>query len=384
MADTTKANALCKAAKSGDAGKIRELLGSGAPINAADLDRMTPVMLAAQAGQVQAFRTLVEHGADLHYLAMDQVDLLECAAEGGNVEILRFLIEQGHPIEGHWQPRSRVAERTGHLTPLLMAAINGHVEAVRLLLEAGANREAKFDGQTALKMLMSDIKHPNDAVEAERVPQLKKIVARLSEVSAGPRSPDESVPREVGEFAQNARRPEYQRLRRILAEQCGGRRAWQPLPDHGLPAAEVVGFTLVGCKQQKALEDLQQEARTAGCHLVLAEAWAPGEDAALVLFPTNDKLAVVAAVGTEGANYGVQSADVIAWLKQVEEENPFNLIFCGHDLVGGAFLHAVKGPRKLAAKIVEFCPGCLDEGVESPEELALVLKKRRAFLLRWA
>ena len=128
---------------------------------------------------------------------------------------------------------------------------------------------------------------------------------------------------------------------------------------------------------------MQVQARTAGCHLVLSQPWVPGEDAALVLFPTADKLAVVAAVGTEGANYGVQTADVIAWLKQVDGENPFNLTFCGHDLVGGAFLRPVKGATKLAERVIEFCPSCPDEGAETPEELASVLKKRRAFLLRW-
>ena len=85
MANTTQANALLKAAMSGDARRIRELLGSGAPVNAADLNRMTPVMLAARAGHAEAFRTLVESGADLHALAMGQTDLLECAAEGATL-----------------------------------------------------------------------------------------------------------------------------------------------------------------------------------------------------------------------------------------------------------------------------------------------------------
>jgi Domain of unknown function (DUF4253) len=96
---------------------------------------------------------------------------------------------------------------------------------------------------------------------------------------------------------------------------------------------------------------------------------AAGGDAALVLFPTADKLAVVASAGTEGANYGVQTADVIDWLKQVDDENPFHLTFCGHDLVGGAFLRPVKGARKLAERVIEFCPSCPDEGVERPRKV---------------
>ena len=79
--DKFQANALFKAAKGGDVGRVRELLAAGAPLEATDPNRMTPVMLAAQAGQAEAFRVLVEHGANLRALALCQIDLLQCAAK---------------------------------------------------------------------------------------------------------------------------------------------------------------------------------------------------------------------------------------------------------------------------------------------------------------
>jgi hypothetical protein len=188
---------------------------------------------------------------------------------------------------------------------------------------------------------------------------------------------------EVARFAANARRPEYASLCERLAALCGTGRSWAPLPDHGLPAAKVVAFTLGGCRRQKTLDELQNDARDAGCHLILAGPWAPPEEADLVLFPTSHKLAVVAAVGTEGANYGVQNANVIAWLETLEGENPFHLVLCNHELVGGVFVGPVKGARKLAERMVQFCPSCLDEVFEDAEGLALALKKRKSFLLRW-
>jgi ankyrin repeat protein len=178
MADA-KPNTLFKAVKQGDSTKVRELLAAGLSIEAVDLNQMTPVMLAAQAGQLDVFRTLVELGANLHALALDQVDLLECAASGGQVEIIRFLLDQGHPIEGHWKPRSPASQRMGRITPLIKAAINGHVEAVRVLLEAGANRDAKYDRRTALSMLKNTIKFPFGEDEVKRLPQLKEIVKLL-------------------------------------------------------------------------------------------------------------------------------------------------------------------------------------------------------------
>jgi Domain of unknown function (DUF4253) len=52
-------------------------------------------------------------------------------------------------------------------------------------------------------------------------------------------------------------------------------------------------------------------------------------------------------------------------------------------LVGGTFVGPVKGVNKLAERMFEFCPSCLDEGYDDAAELTAALKKRRSFLLRW-
>lgn len=376
----SKADALLQTARDGMVAKMRELLLAGAPIEATDVNRMTPIMLAAQGGHVEALRLLAEAGADLHALAFRQLDLLEVAARSGNVELVRFLLQRGLPVNGHWQPVNDVVRRMGHDTPLIQAVEYGHVEVVRVLLEAGADQNAQYRGKTALEQVKERL---GDRDYADQKQQYREIAALLGEVLAESGQSANSEFREVEKFAQNAGYPAYVQLRDQLVERCGAGRPWAPVPDHGLPAAKVVAFTLARCKRQKTLAELQTEARKAGCLLILAEPWAPGENAALVLFPTDNKLAVVAAVGTEGANYGVQTSNVIAWLERLDRENPFHLVFCNHELVGGSFLGPVKGARKLAEQMIEFCPNCLDEGPDDAEELALELKKRRSFLLRW-
>jgi len=382
MADQTKANSLFKAATKGDVAKIRQLLDAGVPIESQNLNRFTPVMLAAQAGQLDAFRLLLEKGANLYAIGLDQTDLLECAAEGGNVEIVLTLLAKGLPVEGHWQPRSAAERREGHINPLLSAAINGKVDAVRVLVEAGANRNAKFDGRTALQMAKDEVKHPNDSDDADARRRYQEIVTFLNGSPAAPKAPDDSAAAEVGKFAQNARRPAYAKLVERLKEKCGAGRVWKPVPDHGVPATDVARFILKRAKQ-KDVEELQEQARKAGCHLVLDEPWEPGGDASLVLFPTVDKFAVVAAVGTEGANFSIRTEDVIEWLQKLDKQNPFHLVFCRHDFVGGEFRGAVKGVKKLAEEMAEFCPSCLDSGAESPEELAAMLKQQKSFFLWW-
>lgn len=375
-----KADALITAAISGNVAKIRELLAAGAPIEAQDANRMTPLMLAAQGGHVEAFHVLVEAGANLHAVAGRQMDVLEMAARGGRIELVKFLLDRGLPVNGHWQPPNEAYRKLGHETPLFHAAAGGHVEIARILLEAGADRNALHGGKTALEKLKSLLR---DREFEDEWPRFREIAALLGgEMVKTERSADAEL-REVKKFADNGRQPGCARFRQQLVERCGAARPWQPVPDHGLPAKEVVAFRLKDCKKQKTLEELQEEARKAGCHLVLAEPWAPGEDADLVLFPTESKFAVVAAVGTEGANYGVKTSDIIAWLEELEEGNPFHLVFCNHELVGGAFLGPVKGAKKLAERMVEVCPSCLDEGFDEPGELALALKKSRSFLLRW-
>jgi Domain of unknown function (DUF4253) len=383
MANQATTNALFKAAKGGDVAKIRQLLDAGVSIESTDMHRLTPVMLAAQAGQVEAFRLFVEKGANLHAVGMCDTDLLECAGEGGNVEIIRMLIEKGLPLEGHWVPKYAQARREGHINPLLSAALNGKVDAVRVLLEAGADRNAKFDGRTALQMAKDEVKFPTEPGDVDAKRRYQEIVSLLSGSSAGAAAPDDSAAREVGKFAANARGPRYSKLRDRLDELCGPHRGWKPVPDHGVPAEQVVRYTLKKCKQQQTIEELQQEARKAGCHLVLAEPWEPGQDAKLVLFPTDDKFAVIAAIGTEGANYSIRTEDVIEWLQKLDKQNPFHLVLCRHDFVGGEFRGAVKGAKKLAEEMAEFCSSCLDGEAETPEELAAMLKREKSFFLWW-
>jgi hypothetical protein len=368
------ANHLFKAVQTGDVTKLRGLLAAGTPVDSRDLEKMTPLLRAAKGGQAEAFHALVEAGADLHAVGMDQVDVLESAASGGNVEIVRFLIDKGLPLEGHWQPRSQAARRQGHMTPLICAALASHDQVVRLLLDAGADRNAAFDKQTALDLIKEELKHPTFTESDDQRQRYQKIVSLLSGKADG-ESPQEASAAEVAKFADNARQPAHQDLRKLLDGRCGEARPWK--------RAEVVTYTLRGCNREAELHDLQDQARQANAHLVLAEPWEAGEEAKLVLFPTNDRFAVVTATGTAGANHNVSTADVLAWLRALDQDNPFTLRYCGHDLVGGDFLGPVKKAGQVAERMAALCPSILDVGFESPQELALALKKARAFLLRW-
>ena len=64
------------------------------------------------------------------------------AAENGHLEVVRLLLEAG---------ADENSERTDGATAMFLAAEEGHLEVVRSLLEAGADKEsAKMNGTAAL------------------------------------------------------------------------------------------------------------------------------------------------------------------------------------------------------------------------------------------
>jgi hypothetical protein len=88
------------------------------------------------------------------------------------------------------------------------------------------------------------------------------------------------------------------------------------------------------------------------------------------LLPTTDKYAVMAAMDTNGDNFDIGTAGVIAWMKELELEQPFVLTGIGFDYMEGFFTSPVKDPAALARRMYQFCPDIVDQGVGSIEKLA--------------
>ena len=93
------------------------------------------------------------------------------------------------------------------------------------------------------------------------------------------------------------------------------------------------------------------------------------------LLPTADKYAVMAAMDTNGDNYDIGTAGVIAWMKELEQEQPFVLTGIGFDYLEGRFTGPVKDPKALARRMYQFCPDIVDQGVGDVSKLAGELRK---------
>ncbi|MFK0163153.1 ankyrin repeat domain-containing protein [Rhizobium sp. NPDC090279] len=149
-------------------GRVRRMLSVGLDVNA--VTSRTPLHEAALHGHIEMARLLIEHGADTtirdpHFHApaigwaeyngkQEMVDFLKAypldifaAAAFGQVEQLADLLDS-HPTQlnirfGDFRPHGQPSSDRDWMTPLGFAIVNRRIEAVRFLLEHGADRSVR-------------------------------------------------------------------------------------------------------------------------------------------------------------------------------------------------------------------------------------------------
>ena len=123
------------AAVSGESLKeLDHLIRRGANLNAVDEDGLTPLMCACSWGGVKGMKMairLINAGADVNFVRVDDEMTALCfAACNSRPEVIQALLDRGAQVEG---PPG--AEQT----PLMLAARENNVEAIKLLVAAGAD-----------------------------------------------------------------------------------------------------------------------------------------------------------------------------------------------------------------------------------------------------
>ena len=164
------------ATKSAHIEMMRWLIKNGANIDAKDCIGRTALHLASSIGSSAAVRLLLENGAQTEIVAYDEMTPLRFAWQKDHYDVIVLLLESGAHVDAKALclhraatlglskimrsllrlPAERVGsiDSTGYtmmLTPLHCAAANGHKSLVRILLDEGANFEAKdITGRTPL------------------------------------------------------------------------------------------------------------------------------------------------------------------------------------------------------------------------------------------
>ena len=124
--------ALMEAADCGRESIARQFLEVGGPgelifgsVDAWNILGCTALMIAADNGHESVVRLLLEKGANVNAQDREGHTALTVAAERGYESIARLLIEKGSNVNMHIDGRS----------PLVCAALSGHVPTIRLVLE---------------------------------------------------------------------------------------------------------------------------------------------------------------------------------------------------------------------------------------------------------
>jgi uncharacterized protein len=139
LVDADPALAIFAAAILGDTEQIEQLLaGNRSLVAAVSSDGWTPLHLAAFFGKMDAARLLLNKGASVTATSGNEMrnTPLHAAAAGQHAAIVKLLLDHGADAN---------ARQAGGWTPIHSAAQNGDLESARALIDGGAQVSARAE-----------------------------------------------------------------------------------------------------------------------------------------------------------------------------------------------------------------------------------------------
>ena len=144
--------ALLAASATGNVEMVRTLLDAKASLEQKDHASVTPLLAAIANDYINVARLLVDAGADVN-ADCHNGSALQVTAAKGDEEMLRLLLGKG----------ARTEPKSGQ-SPLMLAAANSHLEAVRILVQAGADVNVR-DGNGVSPLLVASVNGQTDMVK---------------------------------------------------------------------------------------------------------------------------------------------------------------------------------------------------------------------------
>jgi ankyrin repeat protein len=400
--DAAGALNLREAAATNTVYRLKGLLETGADVEQSDETGQTPLMLAVAAGHVEVVRMLCAAGANVHATRGDGGDLWTCVFARPNAEIIRCLIEHG---------LSPNQTRKSGPALLLAFGLEEPKDILKLLLDNGADvyapvpaeviEKAKRRRQKPLEFLRPSrlgAKRESRPAEALRSPcsvlefaehfASSDVYYILHTHAGGAEEGNEFFYESVRDalkqcavLADEKFKAEAARIGTILRA--------KPIPwkrrKGVIHYTSSLGKALAAHYEQSAptaagqkvplqlLQRLQAEVADQGYTLVytgLPET--PLQR--LLLFPLHEPLAALAACGTNAANYGHDTRDVVNWCAETRRQYPLTVIGVGFDFMDLGFTQPIQNSEELAARIAEFCPD-VQVSAKDPQAVATFAKE---------
>jgi ankyrin repeat protein len=161
---------LVAAMSDGSAGIVRLLIQNGADPKTMDAFRTTALRAAAMGNDTETMRILIKAGVDVNAPDLAGLSpLMMAAGWNGNLQAVQLLLAQGAKVNAVSAPVMGLPSKNGpsefgKLTALLMSAPFGPPDLIQLLLDSGADVNARDVRNMTPLMLAVATDHQNDSV----------------------------------------------------------------------------------------------------------------------------------------------------------------------------------------------------------------------------
>ncbi len=339
---------------------------------------------AMKEGDLKRIRSLLTRGADPHRVIHGR-NAFTAAIDTSNVEIIEEMIEHGMDVQ-----TCTVRYFGSKSSPLFPAAGLEDDALLKMLLRRGADPKARNDkGWTPVTVAAFMRRHKNLATLLDAGGELDVIAEDFLEMQ---------------DFGQRTSAENYQRAVARVTQAIGAEPS--PLGWHeGLvywqvdATAEIeqrakeqpdaprfiISSQVPKEKVNGYVDQLQPRLRDDGVLLVgvrSGRGCSPSSEN-IALFPTTNKFAVIAAMGTNGNEVEISNPELIGILRDLDADQPFDLIRVVSDGLDIRFHELAHDPEAMGRRLYKICPDMIDQGFDTMRKLVDNLKLSRDIHFWW-
>jgi len=280
---------------------------------------------------------------------------------------VRLLLEAGARTNGTTTVYVTNSKAVAKVKPLMIAAYAGQPEIAKLLLDAGADPNAKdANGNTAMAW----------AKISREKKKAGKVISLLQRTGVRPSTAKGSLPESV-DFRKRASSPEFKSALELAKKLTGSSSKPVALESgtQGLRAFRV----RKNSGALDILEEIRPKANALGASAFLSEGLFETASTYLVLAPDAGYGKAIIAFETPNGQ-SVDCYDLVKWLEKLQQKEPFVITHIATDLVRARFTSKLKDPKWVAKQIYGICTDAQDSPLPA---LAKHLEKSGELFLWW-